>query len=692
MDFAEIPSEEEVDLYPSTKKDHTVMLAKIERHFLAAKTWRQSFEDRWTKYYKLSQSYVEPVTNKDDWGSKVFVPITFATIETIKPRLVAQLPVPIVTPVGPEDEDAAPEMETLLGWATEQSDFYMEAVEAFDSALRYGTGIIKVTAGKRSHTRKVSQDITEPVMASQPIIDPQTGQPLTDPNGQPVMDQVDTGQTQPTGQTKRVTEEVISYIGPVGEAIDIFNFFPDPMATSIEDATYLIQRSFKPKSWIDARVKSGFFRIPPEFSEADFTTALDDPGQKRVSSVGLGGAHTEADAIEVRECWYDDGKVITSLAGRFIVRVVENPFDHGEFPFHRIIDHLNAHEFWGVGEVQHLEGPQDLINAMTNQRVDNVRLLMESVFYGDADALKDRRNLKIYPGAFIPVVTNDRPLDQVFRRLEMGDVTNSSYNEVDFWKGICEQVSGVSPYTSGTDIGATSNTTATGVALISEQGNTRFTMKLKMAELTGFRGIYRQYGALIQQFMPEDFIIRLVGPGGVNIFKPIDAAALYGSFDYAVEADSSAQTETVRKQTAMDLFNTALVAVDPSTGQPIFDISRMGEDLVRAMGKKDVAGYMNQAPPPQPQLPPGQDPNAMPQDPNAQPQDPNAQPQPPGMGNTMQQAPPMQNPPMMGPQQMDPQMLAMLQAQQSPPQQGPNLGPIDPQLQALLAAQGNGQG
>lgn len=675
MDFVEVPSDSETDLYPSTEKDHTVMLARCERLFTAARTARQSFEDRWARYYKLSQSHVEPITDKSDWGSRVFVPLIFATIETIKPRLVAQLPVPIVSPVGPEDESGAREMETLLGWATEQSGFYMELVECFDSALRYGTGIIKVTAGKKAHTRKVSQDVTEPIMAERPVVDPSTGQPLRDPTGQITMEPYDTGQTSVSG-SQMVPQETISYIGPVGECIDIFNFFPDPMATCMEDATYVIQRSYKPKSWVKARVKNGFFRVPPEFSEADFETAMEEPAQKRLSSVDLGGTLTEMDRVEVRECWYDDGTVVTSLNGRMIVRVVENPFDHGELPFHRVIDHMNAHEFWGVGEVQHLEGPQDLINAMTNQRVDNVRLLMESVFYGDARALKDRRNLKIYPGSFIPVETDGQPLDSVFKRLDMGDVTASSYNEVDFWKGICEQVSGVSPYTSGTDVGATSNSTATGVALISEQGNTRFTMKLKMAELTGLRSVYRQYGALIQQFMPEDFIIRITGEGGVNVFKPVDEAALYGSFDYAVEADSSAQTETVRKQTAMDMFNTALAAQipDPATGAlvPVFNISKMGEDLVRSMGKKDIAGYMYVPPPPPPapdpsMMPPGQDPSMMGQDPNA-PQDPNAALSPgfqngppqtpgsPGMGNMMQGAPQ---------QQMDPQMLAQMLAQQN---------------------------
>lgn len=613
------------DLYPKTKDEHTMMLARCERKFLSSESWRSQHQSKWERFYTLAQSFVQ--REKGEWGSKVFVPLIFTTIQTILPRLVAQLPEPIVAPVGPEDEVGASEMEELLKWCAEQSGLFFQLVTAFDSALTYGTGILKVTPSKKVHTRRKRQDIMEPVTQAAPMIDPETQAPLMGPDGQAVMDQVQTGQERPTGRSQMVEEEIVSYVGPMAECLPLMAVFVDPMSTSFEDAEYVIHRSFKPKSWVDVRIKSGFFVKPDYFDERDLSAALDDPTQRLMSSVGLGGAVTEEDRVEVWECWYRDGVVITTLNRRIIVRVVNNPFDHGEFPFIRIIDHLRPHEFYGDGEVTHLEGVQDLINALTNQRVDNVRLVLEKVFYGSEDAIKDRRDLKLYPGAFIPVNTGDLPLDQVFRPLDMGDVTNSSYNEVEFWKGIAEQVSGVSPYQTGTDGGA-QNDTATGVALISEQGNTRFTMKLKMAELTGIQALYRQYGALIQQFMPDDFVLRIVGPDGVTTFKQVEPAAIYGAFDYDIEGESSAQTETVRKQTQMELFNLALSAVDPVTGQPIFNLQARAEDLLRAFNIKDME--RNLAPQQlNPAIPPGMAEPGMEQMPEDQ-MSPNGQPQPQG--------------------------------------------------------------
>jgi len=571
------------------------MLARCERNFLAAETWRSSHQARWERYYKLSQSYTERAAG--EWGSKVFVPEVFKTIETIKPRLVAQIPEPIVYPVGPEDEAGAPAMEEMLKWCADQSGLYLELVQGFDSALRYGTGIFKVTPGKRVVRRRKRQPVMVPVMApSQPVLDPDTGRPMNDLEGNPLVSEVETGEMEPdpSGATETVDEEIVTYVGPYAECLDIFSVYPDPLATSFEDAEFVIQRSFKSRSWCDERFRSGYFRRGDRIGEADYAASLDDPAQQRLASVGLGGSgglDKDNDRIEVWECWYRDGTVVTTLARKAIVRVVANPFDHGGFPYVRILDYMNAHEFWGQGEVQHLEGIQDLINAMTNQRVNEVRLVMNPPWLFDSSVITDAGDLSLAPGKAIGVNAGQQGLPNVVQRIEMGDITGSAYSEVQFWQDVAEQTSGVSAYQTGTD-SESLNDTATGVALISEQGNSRFALKLRIAELTGLRELYRQFGALIQQFTPPDFIMRIQGPDGSMTFAQVEPAALYGAFDYDIESESSTQTETVRKQQAMDGLQVSTTIIDPATGQPVFNVRAMGEDWLRVNGKKDMERYM----------------------------------------------------------------------------------------------------
>ena len=53
---------------------------------------------RWRRFYKLFRNWVERA--KGDWRSKVSMPYVFSIIETITPKLVAQIPKFLVVPIG----------------------------------------------------------------------------------------------------------------------------------------------------------------------------------------------------------------------------------------------------------------------------------------------------------------------------------------------------------------------------------------------------------------------------------------------------------------------------------------------------------------------------------------------------------------------------------------------------------------
>ena len=252
------------------------------------------------------------------------------------------------------------------------------------------------------------------------------------------------------------------------------------------------------------------------------------------------------------------------LNRRAVVRCDHNPFEHGEKPFIRIVDYFQEGEFWGIGEIEPLEGLQDLENALWNQRVDNVRLVLNKMLAFDPDNIHDLRDLQIRPGGTIRVRSRDIPAREVLQAIDIPDVTSSSYTEAAEIERMTEKVSGVSAYTTGTD-SPTMNQTATGVSLITEQSNTRFSLKVKMAELTGLGVIARQYGSILQQFMPQTQAIRILNDDGVKQWVSIDAESLQGGFDFFIEAESSTITESVRKEQSMSLMQTFSQMIDPIT-------------------------------------------------------------------------------------------------------------------------------
>jgi hypothetical protein len=206
------------------------------------------------------------------------------------------------------------------------------------------------------------------------------------------------------------------------------------------------------------------------------------------------------------------------------------------------------------------------------------------MFAVSVDYLEDQNDLKVRPGGIIRL-REGVPIDQAFKNIDLGEVTQSSYQEAGEMERLSEKVSGVSAYQMGSDSPAL-NRTATGVALISEQGNTRFAHKVRISELTGLRRLARHFGSILQQFMPENMMVRLQGPGGQWLFQTIDPQSIAGAFDYNVEAESASQTESIRREQTLSLFQ--LLVQMPEINRP-----KLIEDVLNVFQRKDVQDYLN---------------------------------------------------------------------------------------------------
>jgi hypothetical protein len=567
------------DLFPTDDESQRRIVAWVNKRFIEARDARQAHQDRWDKYYKMYRSYTKK-RSAGDWRSRVWMPIAFYVIETITPRLVAQLPEFTVYGVGPEDAQAAKVMEDLLQWASEASGLYMELVKALKSALMYGTGIMKVLYDEK--TRYTIQRVPQ---MQQQTADVPLGQ--LDFDGNPITQTIVVGE-EPTGEEIVTRVPYMAYQGPVAEQVNIRDFFIDPIADSIESARYVIHRVFRDKAHMEKMFKNGAYKRPPEENWQNFLVTK-HPTQETQDLVGLGGGTgTDKNLFQLLEVWTDDF-VVTCTAGNeyaaVLLRVERNPFAHGEKPFVRLVDHLVPNEFWGIGELEPLEGLQDMLNTIWNTRIDNVRLTMNAMLVASMEYLVDARDLEMKPGGIIRV-KEGIPADQVIEPITLPDTTGGARQEAEEIERMTEKVSGVSQYTAGLDSGTGAlNRTATGVALISEQGATRFAHKVKMAELTGFRNLARQFGSLLQQYMPQEMIVRVLGPMGEPYYQMVTSESIGGKFDYDIEAESSTQTESLRREQTLSLFQ--MLAADPYS-KPL----QIRQDLLESFGRKNAQDYI----------------------------------------------------------------------------------------------------
>jgi len=568
----------EEDLFPKDEEDQRTLIGWARAAFEDSKASRSEIETRWHKYYKMYRSY--PGEKKPgDWTSRVWIPLSFYVIETIVPRLVAQLPKLTVEPVGPEDVEGAKQMEFVLEYVTQQTDLYLELVKAFRSALTYGTGILK-TAYEENYAVSILPETT-PGMMDQPL-----GQ--LDVDGNPQQTTVETGQQIPTGKMTR--QEILKYAGPAAEAVDIFDFFVSPEAQEVQDASYVVHRVFRTRQHLERLARQGKYHLPEDtdWDSLGSTANGPNPHVERLGNIGQGPGDQSQTAkgtklVELREFWTDD--VVFTIAGeKALIRCEKNPYAHGEKPFVRIVDHMVQQEFWGVGELEPLEGIQDTINSLWNSRIDNVKLVLNKMFAVSVDYLENENDLRIRPGGVIRL-REGVPIDQAIKPIDLGEVTDKAYEEASEMERLSEKVTGVSAYQMGTDSPAL-NRTATGVALISEQGNTRFAHKVRISELTGLRRLARHFGSVLQQFLPEGFYVRLQGPGGQYLFQTIDQQSIAGAFDYNIEAESASQTESLRRDQTLSMFQMLVL-------MPEINRTKLIEDVLDVFGRKDTQSYLN---------------------------------------------------------------------------------------------------
>jgi len=628
----------EDDLYPPDKQAQQKLTSLIQRRFQIADRNRSAHEEVWNRYYKSYRSYRKR-RKPGQWKSNVWMPITFYVIETILPRIAASIPSAKVDPQGPEDVVPAETLEELLEWAEDVSDLYPEQVKAVKSALMYGTGILKTgpvqRMGANIKREPLMQETTVQVATGELDIDgnplmqtQQTQVPVTDPK---------TGEPQMTA----TREEYVQYLGPQAQCVDITDFFPDPLGDDVQNCRWVIHRVYRDRTHIQKLIDEGIYRLPEDTDPKDWdkkiTGSITIAKLNRLSEVELGGGQIDEenpkDVFPVLEMWTRDGEMY-AVAGEsgegILLRAEKNPYLHGQIPFIKVIDHIVPHEFWGIGEIEPIEGIQDALNALWNSRLDNVKMSLNQMFAVVLDYLENPSDLVIRPGGIVRM-REGLPLQNVFSQIDLGQVTDKAYTEAQELEREAEKASGVSPYQTGQDSPAY-NRTATGVALISEQGNTRFSFKVSLAEHTGYKHLVRQFASLLQQYMPDELVIRIEGDRAIEQaqkmmmeqgqmaiaqgmpqemvmmqqqqlmqdpqlmletlgvdpmggFKKVTPDGIMGRFDFKIDAESSAQTLSMRREQIMSLAQTAMQ-------DPYFKPLPIRKKLVQTFGFKDVDTYL----------------------------------------------------------------------------------------------------
>ncbi len=204
---------------------------------------------------------------------------------------------------------------------------------------------------------------------------------------------------------------------PKCSSVSIWNFYPDPDASNMDDAEYIIERHKMSRTQLRALKNRPFFRtnsidtaisMGESYTKEWWEQAMDDDEQE-----------SRSERFEVLEFWgYMDTEILKDqnvdipedmedvdqvsvnvwICNGQVLRLVLNPFTPSYIPYYAVPYEVNPYSFFGVGIAENMDDTQTLMNGFMRMAVDNAALSGNLIIEVDETNLVPGQDLSVYPG------------------------------------------------------------------------------------------------------------------------------------------------------------------------------------------------------------------------------------------------------------------------------------------------------
>lgn len=329
------------------------------------------------------------------------------------------------------------------------------------------------------------------------------------------------------------------------ESVDPLYFFPDPDARDVnKKCGFVVYAEPMDVKKVKRKYPAYAPFIKPDLT--DFSSSMKDLAQERQQIpndgfavyTGSDGRSTDKDRALLITCWIapeylvDDYEEVENRVdnpdgtqsveyvqrakwpnGRKIVvcsnvllEDVANPNDDGEIPYQRLLNYVLPREFWGISEIEQLEGPQKTFNKILNFALDTMTFMGNPIWVVDSSADVDADHLVNKPG----LVVEKSPGSEVRREegvqlqpyvLQLANSMAAWFNDV---SGNQEVSNGVQP------VGITA---ASAITSLQEAAQTRLRLKARLIDYY-LQDVGRQWLSRTFQYRTAPEMFRLTGKDG----------------------------------------------------------------------------------------------------------------------------------------------------------------------------------
>lgn len=533
-----------IDYLIPGSKEH----AKVRDHLIQRLDFSErnmsKFYDRWRYNERRVQAYIDLndyeklLKSQNDAGAppkvvNITVPYMYATIMTIVTYMIhtfcGRKPIFQVGGLSSEAMDKAPNMEAVLQYNADHTRLVRHIYQWLLDQEIYGAGILLTMWSKEKARRTIWKQ--QPGIGGAPMWTPSRG-------------------------TRTV------YEGNMVRSIDPFMFFPDPrvpMSEVAQRGEFAFWRTFESKYMLQRMEAAGQLKFIDAAGQMPKGTSAGEYNKSN-RSIRSGGESNPADerglgkTIESSFIQVDQGVVhvvprelglsevempepwlFTILNKKQVVQAEPYEADHGRIPLAIAEPYTFGYGFGQLGSADFIGPYQDTISWFINSHIENVRTVLNNMFVVDPSRieLQDLRHPDAGKLIRVKRASYGQDVREMLQQLQVSDVTQNHVRDLEMFIRLADSLTGVNDNLRGLqDSGG--RKTATEVRTSGEAGASRLASSARLRSAQALVDLSEMMSLNIQQYMSEEFYLRMMGKDAIEKSIRISPDHLTGDFYFPI--------------------------------------------------------------------------------------------------------------------------------------------------------------